>query len=178
MNAFSAVLAIFAVTSLVVGGVVIANVFAITLVQRSRDTALLRILGARSGQVRTVALIEALGLAVAGSVLGIPVGIASARLVVALFNDAGVTLPPTTAVVHPRTIVFGSVKRTATRPSESVFVTGSTGMATPSTVADACTGRSANAPPSARLALQLAMTWSPGPYDLRDHSSSLLKRAG
>ena len=74
-DVFANVLWAFAVVSLVVGMITISNTFSITLAQRRRQIGLLRAVGASGGQVRGRFLLEAVGLGVAGSVLGLALGI-------------------------------------------------------------------------------------------------------
>ncbi|HSK32443.1 MAG TPA: ABC transporter permease, partial [Propionicimonas sp.] len=74
-DVFSNVLWAFAVVSLVVGMITISNTFSITLAQRRRQIGLLRAVGATGAQVRRRFLLEAVLLGVAGSLLGLAVGI-------------------------------------------------------------------------------------------------------
>ncbi|HSK34359.1 MAG TPA: ABC transporter permease, partial [Propionicimonas sp.] len=74
-DVFSNVLWAFAVVSLVVGMITISNTFSITLAQRRRQIGLLRAVGATGGQVQRRFLLEAVLLGVAGSLLGLVVGI-------------------------------------------------------------------------------------------------------
>ncbi|GHJ07711.1 ABC transporter substrate-binding protein [Micromonospora humidisoli] len=74
LDQFRLVLLIFAGVAVVVAGFVIANTFAIVLAQRTRRTALLRLVGARRGQVFGAAVLEAAVLGLAGSALGIGLG--------------------------------------------------------------------------------------------------------
>ena len=74
-DVFANVLWAFAVVSLVVGMITISNTFSITLAQRRRQIGLLRAVGATGSQVRRRFLLEAVLLGVAGSVLGLVVGI-------------------------------------------------------------------------------------------------------
>ena len=74
-DVFANVLWAFAVVSLVVGMITISNTFSITLAQRRRQIGLLRAVGATGSQVRRRFLLEALLLGVAGSLLGLVVGI-------------------------------------------------------------------------------------------------------
>lgn len=74
-DVFANVLWAFAVVSLVVGMITIANTFSITLAQRRRQIGLLRAVGASGGQVRRRFGFEAVLLGVAGSVLGLGLGI-------------------------------------------------------------------------------------------------------
>lgn len=70
-----------AAIALLVGALIIANTFTILLAQRRRQIGLLRAVGASRGQVVGQNLLEALGLGVVGSALGVPLGIAAAAVV-------------------------------------------------------------------------------------------------
>lgn len=85
----------FAVISLLVGMIIIANTFNILLAQRRRQIGLLRAVGASGSQVRSRFLAEALLLGVLGSVLGVVLGLGAAAIGAALLNSLhwGLTLP-------------------------------------------------------------------------------------
>ncbi|WP_285108176.1 FtsX-like permease family protein [Promicromonospora sp. MEB111] len=90
------VLALAAV-SLVVAGLVIANTFQVLVAQRSHTLALLRCVGAGTGQIHRSVLLEAALLGTVASVAGIAVGslFVQAGLLVAPAFDLGVALPRT-----------------------------------------------------------------------------------
>ncbi|MFD6444174.1 FtsX-like permease family protein [Promicromonospora sp. NPDC060204] len=90
------VLALAAV-SLVVAGLVIANTFQVLVAQRSHTLALLRCVGAGTGQIHGSVLLEAVLLGTVASVAGIVVGslFVQAGLLVAPAFDLGVALPRT-----------------------------------------------------------------------------------
>jgi len=68
-------LEIFPLIALFVGAFVIYNTFSITVVQRTRQMALVRAIGANERQVMTSVLAESLVIGVVGSVLGVVVGL-------------------------------------------------------------------------------------------------------
>ncbi|MEO3779300.1 ABC transporter permease [Micromonospora sp. B11E3] len=74
LRQFNLFLLMFAAVAVVVAGFVIANTFAIVLAQRTRRTALLRLVGATRGQVFRAALLEAAGIGLAASALGVLAG--------------------------------------------------------------------------------------------------------
>ena len=86
-----------AAVSLVVAGLVIANTFQVLVAQRSHTLALLRCVGASTGQVYRSVLLEAAILGVIASAAGIVVGslLVQAGLLVAPNFDLGVPLPRT-----------------------------------------------------------------------------------
>ncbi|MBQ0901218.1 ABC transporter permease [Micromonospora sp. U21] len=78
LDTFTMVLLIFAGVAVVVAGFVIANTFAIVLAQRTRRTALLRLVGATRGQVFRAALLESAVVGMVASALGVLLGVALA----------------------------------------------------------------------------------------------------
>jgi putative ABC transport system permease protein len=102
----TAFLLIFAVLSLIVGAFIIANTFAISISQRTRELALLRAIGASRGQIGRMMLGEALTMAIVGSVLGLLGGIALAAGLKSILRATGVDLPPSPVVVRPVTIAW------------------------------------------------------------------------
>jgi putative ABC transport system permease protein len=84
-----------AAVSLVVAGLVIANTLQVLVAQRSRTLALLRCVGASTGQVYRSVLLEAAILGAVASVAGVVVGslLVQAGLLVAPSFDLGVPLP-------------------------------------------------------------------------------------
>jgi putative ABC transport system permease protein len=95
----------FAGISLFVGAFLIFNTFSITVAQRTREFALLRVLGAKRRQVLRSVLAEGLVLGVFGSAVGLVMGIGVATGLKALFKAVGADLPSTSAVIETRTIV-------------------------------------------------------------------------
>ncbi|MBM7495250.1 putative ABC transport system permease protein [Micromonospora luteifusca] len=78
LGMFQMLLLIFVGVAMVVAGFVIANTFAIVLAQRTRRTALLRLIGATRGQVFWAALLESAVLGLVASALGVLLGVALA----------------------------------------------------------------------------------------------------
>ncbi|MFI1194722.1 ABC transporter permease [Micromonospora sp. NPDC020750] len=74
LKQFNLFLLTFAGVAVVVAGFVIANTFAIVLAQRTRRTALLRLVGATRGQVFRATLLEAAVTGLAASALGVAAG--------------------------------------------------------------------------------------------------------
>jgi putative ABC transport system permease protein len=95
----------FAGISLFVGAFLIFNTFSITVAQRTREFALLRVLGAKRRQVLRSVLAEGLVLGIVGSAAGLVLGIAVAAGLKALFKAFGADLPSTSTVIATRTIV-------------------------------------------------------------------------
>ncbi|MBO1900516.1 FtsX-like permease family protein [Leucobacter weissii] len=79
----------FVAIAMLVAALVIANTFAVIVAQRARELALLRCLGASSGQVRGSVLLEALVMAAVASVVGVLVAIGLMLGLVAIGNAGG-----------------------------------------------------------------------------------------
>ncbi|MFD7309038.1 ABC transporter permease [Promicromonospora sp. NPDC059942] len=93
----------FAAVALVVAGLVIANTFQVLVAQRSRTLALLRAVGADTGQVYRSVLLEAAILGLVASVAGVLLGslLVQGGLLLAPVFDLGVQLPAAIAVSAP-----------------------------------------------------------------------------
>ena len=106
IDLFGTGLLIFAFVTAFVSAFIINNVFAITIGQRLRELALLRAVGASGRQVRRMIALEAFVMSLIATGLGIIGGIFFARLMVALFNAAGLGFPETGTVLALRTVVM------------------------------------------------------------------------
>jgi len=95
----------FAVVALLVGSFVIANTFSITVAQRTKETALLRAIGASRRQVSRAMWIEALLTGITASAMGVVAGIAAAVGLRALLSGFGLDLPQGGIVVTTSTVV-------------------------------------------------------------------------
>jgi putative ABC transport system permease protein len=98
---------IFALIALFVGGFTIFNTFSITVGQRTRELALLRIVGASRRQVFRSVLAEAAIVGLVASVIGLGLGVLAAKGLVALLSGFGVSLPSGSLVFSLRTVVVG-----------------------------------------------------------------------
>lgn len=78
--------------ALLVGGVGIANIMVISVIERRSEIGLRRALGARKGHIRSQFMIEASALSAIGGLLGIALGIA-ATVVYARSQDWTVDVP-------------------------------------------------------------------------------------
>ncbi len=102
-------LLVFAGISLVVGTFIIINTFSILVAQRSRELALLRALGASRRQVTGSVLLEALGVGLVGSTLGLAVGYLLAIGLKYLFALFGLDLGDADFPVAPTTVAASYV---------------------------------------------------------------------
>jgi putative ABC transport system permease protein len=95
----------FAIVALVVGSFVIYNTFSITVAQRTKETALLRAIGAKRRQVMRSIRFEALFIGMFASAVGVLAGIALAQGLRSVLSTFGVDLPSGSSVIQQRTIV-------------------------------------------------------------------------
>ena len=107
LSFFSTALLVFAFISLFVGGFTIYNTFSIIVGQRTRELALLRIVGASRRQVFRSVLAEAALTGLVSSVIGLGLGVLAALGLEALLKGFGIALPPGSLAFEPRTVVVG-----------------------------------------------------------------------
>ena len=110
LNFFDAFLLAFAIVALLVAAFSIHNTFSILVAQRSRESALLRALGASRRQVLTSVTVESLALGLLASAIGVGAGVGLAAGLKALMDAAGFGLPKAIGVdVSTNTIIIGLV---------------------------------------------------------------------
>ncbi|GAB2567150.1 ABC transporter [Paractinoplanes abujensis] len=95
----------FGVIAVCMAAFVIANTFTIVLAQRTRETALLRLVGATRGQVFRSVVAEAAVIGLGGSVLGLALGVLLAHGLPVLLSEFGIT--EVDPFVSVRTLVIG-----------------------------------------------------------------------
>src|SRR3954453_14381578 len=100
-------LLIFAGVSLLVGGFLIFNTFTVTVAQRTKEFALLRVLGASRNQVLRSVLIETFAVGLIASIIGVIVGIGVAPGLAVLLKAGGVDLGVNGVVIQFSTVVIG-----------------------------------------------------------------------
>jgi putative ABC transport system permease protein len=93
LNLFTAFLTVFAGVALLVASFSIYNTFSILVAQRSRESALLRALGAARAQIVTSVVVEALLIGLLASAAGLLGGVGIAGLLKGLFDSFGFSLP-------------------------------------------------------------------------------------
>lgn len=99
----------FAIVALVVGSFVIYNTFSITVAQRTKETALLRAIGAKRKQVTRSVKIEALLIGVVGSAIGVVAGLGITQGLRWVMKAFGTDLPSTGIVVNQSAIVVSMI---------------------------------------------------------------------
>lgn len=101
------ILVVFGTVAVLVCGLVIANTFAVLLVQRTRELALLRCVGATGRQLRRGVLLESLVIGVLASLAGVAAGIGLAAGVSALAQTLGSPVALSGVSVPPSAVAIG-----------------------------------------------------------------------
>ena len=102
---FNTALLVFGFIALFVGGFTILNTFSITVGQRTRELALLRIVGASRRQVFRSVLGEAVIVGLVASCIGLGLGVLAAVGLEKLLSAFGVTLPSGPLAFQARTVI-------------------------------------------------------------------------
>ncbi|MGO9581271.1 MAG: ABC transporter permease [Acidimicrobiales bacterium] len=105
LSFFSTALLVFAFISLFVGGFTIFNTFSIIVGQRTRELALLRVLGASRRQLFRSVLAEAGIVGLVSALVGLGLGVLTAKGLEELLKGFGVSLPTGSLVFEARTAV-------------------------------------------------------------------------
>ncbi|MFZ1671699.1 MAG: FtsX-like permease family protein [Candidatus Nanopelagicales bacterium] len=105
---FKTFLLVFAVIALVVASFSIYNTFAVTVAQRTRESALLRAIGASRAQIMRSLTAESLVIGIISSVVGIGAGVALAAGLKALLDAIGFGLPAGGLTVSAGTIALSA----------------------------------------------------------------------
>ena len=106
---FSTALQAFAMVALLVAAFSIFNTFSILAAQRTRESALLRALGASRRQLLSAALVESVVVGAAGAALGGVAGIGIGALALDLLEGAGFGLPVDGVVVSTGVVVTAAL---------------------------------------------------------------------
>jgi putative ABC transport system permease protein len=102
-----ATLLAFAAVALLVGSFIIWNTFSVLVAGRTREVALLRLLGATRRQVLGSVLLEAIVVGLVAGAAGVAVGVGAAVGLEALLRGLGDTLPPAGLALAPPTVLAG-----------------------------------------------------------------------
>jgi putative ABC transport system permease protein len=105
LSFFNVALLVFAFIALFVGAFTILNTFSIIVGQRTKELALLRIVGASRRQVFMSVLTEAGIVGLVSSLIGLGLGVLAALGLEALLSGFGVTLPSGPLVFEARTVI-------------------------------------------------------------------------
>ncbi|HEX6675649.1 MAG TPA: ABC transporter permease, partial [Actinomycetes bacterium] len=107
LGGLRAALLAFAAVALLVGSFIIWNTFSVLVAGRTRELAMLRLLGATRAQVLRSVLLEAAVVGLVAAAVGLAVGVGAAIGLEALLRGLGDTLPPAGLVLLPRTVLAG-----------------------------------------------------------------------
>ena len=121
LSFFNTFLLVFAAIGLVVACFTIYNTFQIIITQRTREMALLRSLGATRRQVLWAQLLEAVGVGVFASIIGLVAGVFVAGLLKAMLGAFGIDIPAGGTVFTTRTAVVALVVGTCVTIVSAVF---------------------------------------------------------
>jgi len=105
LSFFSVALLVFAFIALFVGAFTIFNTFSIIVGQRTRELALLRIVGASRRQVFRSVILEAAIVGLVASLIGVGLGVLAAVGLEALLGAFGFTLPSGSLTFEARTVI-------------------------------------------------------------------------
>ena len=109
LDTVGAILLGFALVSLFVSIFIIANTFAITTSQRTRELGLLRAIGATPRQILRSVIAESVVIGLLASLLGIGAGALIALGIRLALNGAGLGIPDFDVVITPRTIILAFI---------------------------------------------------------------------
>ncbi len=109
LDLFTTFLTVFAGVALLVATFSIYNTFSIIVAQRTRESALLRAIGAGRGQILTSVVVEAVLVGVIASAVGIVGGLGIAGLLKAMFDAFGFALPAGGLVFNTSVVVIGMI---------------------------------------------------------------------
>ena len=109
VSIFNNVLLAFALITLFVAAFLVNNVFQIIVSQRVRELALLRAVGATSGQVTRSIIAEAFAVGVFSTAVGLGLGVVFGYGLRGMLDAVGFGIPAGPIELRPRTIVFAAV---------------------------------------------------------------------
>jgi putative ABC transport system permease protein len=109
MSFFNTFLMAFAFVALFVGTFIIYNTFSILAAQRSKDTAMLRAIGASRRQLLRSMLFESVAIGVIAGAVGLVAGVGMSYLLKGLLASVGLEIPSGATVVSTSTIVTSFV---------------------------------------------------------------------
>jgi putative ABC transport system permease protein len=120
LSFFNTALLVFALISLFVGAFTIYNTFSIIVGQRTRELALLRVVGASRRQVFRSVLAEAAIVGLVSSAVGVGLGVLAAIGLKALLSGFGTSLPAGPLTFEPRTAIVGLVVGTVVTVASAI----------------------------------------------------------
>ena len=121
LDVFTTMLTVFAGVALLVASFSIYNTFSILVAQRTRESALLRALGAVRGQIVASVVLEALLIGLVASAAGLLGGVGIAGLLKGLFDSFGFSLPAGGLAFDAGTTITAMVVGTTVTLAAGVF---------------------------------------------------------
>lgn len=118
---FNIFLLVFAGIALVVGAFVVYNAFRVVVAQRTRELALLRVLGTQRSQLVRMVILESVIVGIAASATGVVFGVLLAVALEAILEATGGTLPTAGLVLQPRTVLVGILVGTLTAVASALI---------------------------------------------------------
>src|SRR5215216_6301412 len=109
LDLFTTFLTVFAGVALLVATFSIYNTFSIIVAQRTRESALLRAIGAGRGQILASVVVEALLVGIVASAVGLLGGFGIAGLLKGMFDAFGFSLPAGGLVFNASVAVIGMI---------------------------------------------------------------------
>jgi putative ABC transport system permease protein len=109
LDLFTTFLTVFAGVALLVATFSIYNTFSIIVAQRTRESALLRAIGAGRGQILASVVVEALLVGIVASVVGVFGGLGIAGLLKGMFDAFGFSLPAGGLVFKSSVVVISLI---------------------------------------------------------------------
>jgi putative ABC transport system permease protein len=109
LNFFNTFLLMFAGVALLVSTFTIHNTFSIVVAQRTRESALLRALGASRRQVLSAVIVESLVVGIVASAIGLFGGLALANGLDALLDALGMSIPTAAMTLKGTTVIVSMV---------------------------------------------------------------------
>ena len=105
---FEIFLVVFAVVAIIVGSVIVANTFTVSMAQRTQELALFRLIGSTQRQLTGQVVIEALILGIAGTVAGLLLGVWGVGVLDSVLDAAGFTIERNGSLA-PTALIIGVI---------------------------------------------------------------------
>lgn len=157
MSVFNTFMLVFAFVALLVGAFIVFNTFFITVAQRTQQNALLRAIGASRRQILESVMLEALGVGLISSMVGMAGGVVVAALLKALLAALGFDLPVTGIVFTSTTAITALLAGTVLTLGAAIAPARRAGRVPPVVAMAAMTPRSSSYGSMRRIALGAAL---------------------
>lgn len=105
---FEIFLVVFAVVAIIVGSVIVANTFTVSMAQRTQELALFRLIGSTQRQLTGQVVIEALILGIAGTIAGLVLGVWGVGILDSVLDAAGFAIERNNSL-SPTALIIGVV---------------------------------------------------------------------